>query len=192
MSVVFLNGSPRKDGYTVAVMKIMEEVVKKTREVMWLHAAELEIHFCRACMGCRPDGECVLPEDDGHRSARILREADILVVGSPTYFGNVSGALKTLFDRCLTAFETISANGLEMPAPLHRGGKAAIVTACNIPSPHSRLPSQAAGAIAAMETVLQAGGYSMAGSVVLDGAAGRGGIPEEVRLAARKTAAALL
>jgi len=36
-------------------------------------------------MKCRPDGECSLPEDDAHRVGRKIKEADGLIVGTPTY-----------------------------------------------------------------------------------------------------------
>jgi NAD(P)H-dependent FMN reductase len=180
MRILFINGSPRKNGYTVQVMRHIEEGVGPEHAVEWIHAYDLAMKPCQGCLRCRPDRECGLPQDDGHGVWRKIRVADALVIGSPTYFGNVTGPLKTLIDRSLTALETLAASGLETPVPAHAGQKAAMVTACNVPFPVSQLPSQAKGALQAMETVLKAGGYEIAGSILFDGAAAQGGVPAEI------------
>lgn len=189
MKVLFLNGSPRKDGYTVRVMKCIESGIDPKHTVEWVHAYDLKVSPCLSCMKCRPNNECILSKDDGHRVSRMIRSADALIIGSPTYFGNISGPLKTLIDRSLTAFEEIAASGLEMPVPLHKGKKAAMVTACNAPSPISQLQNQSKGTLLAIETILKAGGYDIAGSIVLDGAASKEDIPAEIREEARKLGA---
>ncbi len=186
MNILFLNGSPRKNGYTAGIMKLIEEGINPEHKVNWVDVYDLELKPCLSCMKCRPEYECALPQDDGHRVARMIRSADALIIGSPTYFGNISGPLKTLIDRSLTAFEKIAASGLEFPIPLHIGKKAAIVTACNSSEPLSKLLSQSGGTILAIDTVLKAGGYDVAGSIVFDGAAAKGNIPEEVREKARE------
>lgn len=191
MKIVFINGSPRKNGYTVQLMKLIEATLSHGHDVQWLHADELKMKSCQSCLRCRPDGICKLPKDDGHIAWQKIREAQALVMGSPTYFGNVSGPLKTLIDRSLTAFETISASGTEMPQPLHRGQKAIMVTACNAPQPFCRMPNQSAGTLQAMETVLNAGGYQILGSLVFDGAAAKGVIEGEVKREAQRLGALL-
>ncbi|AJA49901.1 NADPH-dependent FMN reductase [Clostridium pasteurianum DSM 525 = ATCC 6013] len=181
MKVLFLNGSPRKNGYTVGVMKCIEEGIDSNHNVEWINAYDLLIKPCQSCLQCRPDSECHLPHDHGHDVWHKIRSADALIIGSPTYYGNMSGPLKTLIDRNLTAFEAIAASGLEMPTPLHKGKKAAMVTVCNSPSPISQLPTQSKGTLQAMEIVLKAGGYDIIGSVTLDGAASKNEIPLEIR-----------
>ena len=171
MNILFLNGSPRKNGYTVRVMELIEEAIDIRHTVEWIHAYDLMLKPCQSCLQCRPGNECKLPKDDGHDVWHKIRSADALVMGSPTYFGNISGPLKTLVDRSLTAFETIAANGLEMPIPLHNSQKAIMVTACNAPFPISQLPTQSKATLQAMEIVLRAGGYDIVGSITLDGAA---------------------
>ena len=103
----------------------------------------------------------------------------------------VAGPLKTLIYRSLTAFEEIAANGLEMPTPIHKGQKAAIITACNIPAPMSSLPTQGAGALSAMQVAINAGGYDLVGSIMIDGAATLSELPEEIKHKAKSIAIAL-
>lgn len=184
MNVLFLNGSPRKNGFTVQLMKYIQEGIGANHSVTWVHACDLDIKPCQSCWRCRPEGECKLPPDEGHAVWHSLRSSDALVIGSPTYFGNISGALKTLIDRSLTAFEAIAASGTEMPVPAHIGQKALMVTACNVPYPISQQPNHAAGALQAMETILKAGGYTITGEIVVDGAAAKKELSTEQQAAA--------
>ncbi|MDR3594040.1 flavodoxin family protein [Clostridium sp.] len=181
MKILFLNGSPRKNGYTVGVMKCIEKEIDSKHTVEWINSYDLSIKPCLSCLQCRPNKNCILPKDDGHNVWNKIRSADAIVIGSPTYFGNISGSLKILIDRNLTAFEEIAASGLEMPIPLHKGKKAIMVTACNAPFPISQLPTQSKGALQAIEIVLKAGGYNILGSITLDGAASKNKIPSEIQ-----------
>jgi len=167
-------------------MKCIEKGIDPKHTIKWINVYDLNVSPCLSCFKCRPNNECVLPEDDGHRVSKLIRSSDALIIGSPTYFGNISGSLKALIDRCVTGFEEIAASGLEMPIPLHKGKKAAMVTACNSPAPISNLLNQSKGTLRAIETILKAGAYDIAGSIVLDGAASKLEIPIEIQEKARK------
>lgn len=192
MNILFLNASPRAKSRTAAAMHLIRENIRSGHHIEWVDINSLCMKPCVSCLKCRPDRECILPADDGHRVAKMIHNADALVMGSPTYFGNITGPLKTLIDRSLTAFEEIAANGLEMPVPIHKGQKAAIVTACNIPAPMSSLPTQGAGALSAMNVAINAGGYDLVGSIMIDGAAALIELPKEIGLQAEKIAHALV
>lgn len=192
MRILFLNASPRKKSYTAMVMRLIMENIHPEHTVEWVDVNSLDIKPCQSCLKCRPNHECILPPDDGHRVAKKIYAADALVMGSPTYFGNITGPLKTLIDRSLTAFESIAANGLEMPIPIHKGQKAAIITACNIPAPMSSLPTQGAGALSAMQAAVNAGGYDLVGSIMIDGVAALSQLPEEIKGKAKRIAISLM
>jgi multimeric flavodoxin WrbA len=191
MKILFLNASPRSNGYTYRALKCIEENLDTQETVEWVNVNNLNIKPCISCFKCRPNNECIMQEDDGHCVARQIKYADVLVIGSPTYFGNITGPLRTLIDRALTAFEEIAASGREMPIPLHKGKKAAMVTACNSPEPMCNLPNQGAGALAAIETTLKAGGYDIVGSILVSGAAALDNIPYDVKERAKEIALAL-
>ena len=184
MNILFINASPRNNGYTAQTLREICSNIDSQHECEWVDVNNLNVKPCQGCLKCRPNKECVLHEDDGHRVACLIKKADALVLGSPTYFGNITGPLRTLIDRCLTAFEEIAASGMEIPTPLHNGKKAAIVTACNMPHPGSKLPHQGAGALFAMETTVKAGGYDLVGKIMVDGAASRNGLSEQIKAAA--------
>lgn len=185
MKILFLNGSPRKNGYTANIMKYIEKGINSKHSVEWIHAYDLNVKPCLSCLKCRPDNKCFLPEDDGQIVWTKLRSADCLIIGSPTYFGSISGQLKLIIDRNLTALEKINANGLEIPIPLHKDKKAAMVTSCNTPYPMSQLPNQSKGTLQTMKSILKSGGYNIIGSITLDGAAIKNEIPLEIQKQAK-------
>jgi len=191
MKILFLNGSPRKNGYTIKVMKAIEKEISSGHTVEWVHAYDLNLKPCISCMQCRPNKECQLPKDDGHDVWHKILLADALVIGTPTYFGNMSAPLKMIVDRSVTAFEEIAKSGLEMPIRLHTGQKAIMVTACNCPPPFSEELNQSKGTLNAMKAVLMAGGYDSIGSITLTGAVTHTELPVEIQVQA-KTLAAIL
>ena len=76
-------------------------------DVEQIDVYDLSIKPCISCMKCRPDKPCALPRDDAHDIAEKIAAADVLVVGTPTYWGNMSAPLKALFDRIVTTLEHI-------------------------------------------------------------------------------------
>lgn len=102
MFIVGINGSARKDGNTAFLVReallVAEALGAKTHLV---HAADvladLEMPFCRDCSSpCK--GSC----GEGNKlgaALDLLRAADGLIVGSPVYFGTISGQLKAFWDK---------------------------------------------------------------------------------------------
>lgn len=186
MKILFLNGSPRKNGHTVNLMKCIENGIASEHEIEWIHAYDLNVKPCLSCLKCRPNKQCVLPKDDGHSLWNKIISADALVIGSPTYFGNISGQLKLVIDRILTSFESMPQNGLEPPVPLHKDKKAAMVTSCNTPYPMSEFPNQSKGTLQAIESIFKSGGYDIIGSVTLAGVAFENEIPVKIQKQAKR------
>lgn len=192
MNILFINASPRQNGFTAQTLREIRQHISSVHTCQWVDTNDLQIKPCQGCLRCRPNKACVLPEDDGHRVAELIKTADALVLGSPTYFGNITGPLRTLIDRSLTAIEEIAVNGLEAPIPLHKGKRAAIVTACNMPYPGSELPNQGAGTLFAMEIVTKAGGYDLVGKMMVNGAASRKGLSAQLKTEACQLADKLM
>jgi multimeric flavodoxin WrbA len=184
MKILFLSCSPRKSGYTVNILKGIEEGIAKEHSVEWVDVNALSIKPCMGCLQCRPDKACALPEDDAHIVGRKIAAADVLIIGSPTYWGNMTGPLKTLIDRNVTVFEYIAVG--QLPKPRQKGKKGIIVTVSNCPWPINMLATQSAGAIRAMKVVLQSGGYKIAGIINYADAAAKGELAPKVLARAKK------
>ena len=129
MKVVVINGSPRRGGVVSQMLGHVVAALPQDCTVESLTVCDLRVRPCTGCMRCRSLGRCVLPEDDAHRVAGMIRACDALVVGSPCYWGNMSGELKVLFDRMVYALMGERENGL--PVALHKGKRAVLVSACN-------------------------------------------------------------
>ena len=129
MRILVINGSPRKNG-NVATM--LHYVVKdlKDASVQWIDVNDLKIRPCMGCMKCRETNVCIMPHDDAHLIAEEIKQCDVLVIGTPVYWGNMNGQMKLLFDRIVPSM--MGESKLGIPIPLHKGKKAVIVTACAV------------------------------------------------------------
>lgn len=177
MNILVLNGSPRKKGTVATLLKAVAEGASYKNHVDWVDVYDLDMAFCIACMKCRPDGECILPPDGAHELGRRIKEADALVVGTPTHWGNMSSKLKVLFDRNVPVFMGEKPNGF--PIPRHKGKPAIMVTACTTPWPFSIIAAESRGALHALREVLHYGGYKIKGKVVAPGTKKRAEIPPQ-------------
>lgn len=190
MKVLVLNGSPRQNGTVAALLRLVADALPAGTEVDWVDVCSLHIKGCKACMACRQRDDCVQPEDDGHRVGQKIREADALIVGTPTHWGNMCAPLKLLFDRNVPVFMGETARGY--PVPRQRGKKAVVVTACTTPWPFNFIFSESRGAISAVSEILRYGGYRVAGTLVRPGTRRDQYIGEGLRRRAAKLAGKLL
>ena len=169
--IVVLNGSPRPQGKVSTLLQQVIKALPAEAQVEYVTVSELQVRPCIGCMRCRSLKRCVLPEDDAHRIADSLRQAEGLVIGSPCYWGNMSGSLKQLFDRTVYALMGEKPNGL--PQPLHKGKKAVLVASCNTAYPLSVWFGQLSGVFRSLREILRWSGYRVVGTVGHSGARNR-------------------
>jgi len=167
MKILVLNGSPRKIGTIASILKSVTEPLTADHDIEWIDVCKLNMKFCTACMVCREKERCVMREDDAHIVGDKIREADALVVGTPTYWGNMCAPLKLLFDRNVPVFMGESPKG--MPVARQKGKRAVIVTACTTPWPFNFILPESRGAIRAVKEVMNYGGYKLAGTISKSG-----------------------
>jgi len=102
MKVVGFNGSARKDGNTAILIKyVFEELEKAGIETELVQLAGKDIHGCRACFKCfnSRDNRCAVNNDILNDCIEKIVGADGIILGSPTYFTDVSAEMKALIDR---------------------------------------------------------------------------------------------
>lgn len=185
--VVILNGSPRHEGAVSRMLALMaDRLEERGCEVLMFQVHDLSFASCCGCMRCRSERRCLLPEDDAHRVAEAVREANALVLGSPCYWGSMSGEMKRLFDRMVYVLMGERPNG--MPVALHRGKRAVLVTACNTAWPFSFWFGQASGVFRAFGEILKWSGYRVAGRIARSDARNRGALSERECMKCRKLA----
>jgi multimeric flavodoxin WrbA len=99
LSVVMFNGSPRKGGNTEICLKRVENgLTARGIQCEIVRLAEKRIEPCQACMACTGQRRCQ-QEDDLNEMIEMIEKADGMIIGSPTWFGSVSGWVKNLIDR---------------------------------------------------------------------------------------------
>jgi multimeric flavodoxin WrbA len=102
MKVVAFNGSARKNGNTAILINyVLSELEKEGVETELVQLAGKKIRGCVACMKCfeNKDKRCSVTADDLNSFIEKMIEADGMILGSPTYFANISTELKALIDR---------------------------------------------------------------------------------------------
>jgi len=102
MKVIAFNGSPRKDGNTsILIGYVLEELKKAGINTELIDLAGKKLHGCIACYGCarNQDRQCAVKDDDLNGCIEKILEADGIILGSPTYFTDVSTEIKALIDR---------------------------------------------------------------------------------------------
>jgi len=95
MDVLYISGSPRRNGNTERLLAIMRDVLPGEL----LRVMDHRIDPCRSCWACVERGRCVLDDDFTNVIWPRLSACDALVVGCPVYFNNVPSQTKALIDR---------------------------------------------------------------------------------------------
>ena len=102
MKVVAFSGSARKDGNTaILINNVLQELEKEGIGTELIQLAGKKIRGCLACMKCfeNIDQRCANKNDVLNECLEKMLESDGIILGSPTYFSNVSTEIKALIDR---------------------------------------------------------------------------------------------
>ena len=104
MKVMAVNGSARKSGNTETLLKkALEGAAAAGAEVEMVHLYDLDFKGCTSCFACKriggkSYGKCAMADDLTPILDKIL-EVDAIVLGSPIYFGNVTGEMRSFMER---------------------------------------------------------------------------------------------
>ncbi len=102
MKVVAFNGSPRKDGNTFTMISAaLAELQDAGIDTELVQLGGKAVRGCVACTKCfeNLDGRCAIKSDMINDCIAKMMEADGIILGSPTYFADVTSELKALIDR---------------------------------------------------------------------------------------------
>jgi multimeric flavodoxin WrbA len=99
MRVLGICCSPRKGGNTeILVREALEAVRENGGETELILVADMNIAPCDGCGACRESGICKI-DDDMQMIYKQLELSDGVILGTPSYFVNVSAQAKTVMDR---------------------------------------------------------------------------------------------
>jgi multimeric flavodoxin WrbA len=103
MKVFALNASARKDGNTAILLNtVLDELKKEGMETELIQLGGKTIHGCRACYKCfeNTDKHCVVKSDMLNDILDKMVAADGILLGSPTYFSDVTANMRAVIERC--------------------------------------------------------------------------------------------
>ena len=102
MKVVGFNCSPKKDGNTAHMLKeVFAELEKEGIRTEFVQVGGKDLKACKACGKCREiqNMECI-QKDEINEFLKKMIEADGIIIGTPTYFADLTPEAKILMDRC--------------------------------------------------------------------------------------------
>lgn len=117
MKVLAFNGSPRKTWNTATLLnKALEGAVSQGATTELTHLYDLNYKGCISCFACKTRGgksygKCPI-QDDLAEIFKKVEQADVLILGSPIYWGRISGEMATFLERLLFQY-------LEYDSTLH-------------------------------------------------------------------------
>ena len=113
VKVLSINGGPRKNWNTDTLLqKALEGAQSVGAQTEAVHLYDLNYKGCTSCFACKRKnskhiGHCAMKDDLSGVLEKVL-ESDVLLLGSPIYFGNVTGLMRSFLERLL--FSNLSYN----------------------------------------------------------------------------------
>jgi multimeric flavodoxin WrbA len=111
MKAVAINGSPRKNWNTAMLLKnALEGAEAQGAKTKLINLYDLDYKGCISCFACKVDGgksygKCAV-NDDLKSVLRKIEKADVLILGSPVYLGEVTGEMRSFMERLIFQYYT--------------------------------------------------------------------------------------
>ena len=102
MKAIAINGSPRSGGNTeIMLKKVLEPLEAAGWSTEYLQIGGKPMRGCIACLKCfeKRNGRCIIEKDDMNNYLEKIYAADAVILGSPTFFADVTSEMKALIDR---------------------------------------------------------------------------------------------
>ena len=105
MKVIALNGSPRKKWNTATLLqKALDGAASVGAQTEMIHLYDLKYRGCISCFACKRKngslGRCAMRDDLTEVLERVT-QCDVLLLGSPVYFSNITGEMLSFLERLL-------------------------------------------------------------------------------------------
>lgn len=100
MKITCVLGSPRKNGNSATIasqlLKTAESLGAESQSFL---LNKLNFQGCQACYSCKKNSEKCVLKDDLAAVLESVKSADVLVMATATYYGEVTSQLKAFIDR---------------------------------------------------------------------------------------------
>lgn len=144
MYALAINGSPRKKGNTA---QMLESVLRGTAadgaQMEMVHLYDYRYTGCISCFECKRKGgknygKCAM-QDELTVILEKAWQAEILILGSPIYFGDVTGEMRSFFERLVFPFTSYDR---EIPTLFSGTKKTAVIYTMNVADDSGYRPFQ--------------------------------------------------
>ena len=111
MSIIAVNGSPRKKWNTATLLeKALEGAASQGAETELIHLYDLDFKGCVSCFSCKTIGgqsygKCAV-KDDLTPIFDKIEKADGIILGSPIYLGAATGEMRSFMERLIFPYLT--------------------------------------------------------------------------------------
>jgi multimeric flavodoxin WrbA len=102
MKALAINASARIGGNTAILLRhVTDELEKEGIATELVQLGGKKINGCIACYTCfkAKNGRCAVNDDIANECIGKMRDADAIILGSPTYFADCTAAMKALIER---------------------------------------------------------------------------------------------
>ena len=106
MYIIAINGSPRKNGNTAALLnKALEGASSQGATTEMINLYDLNFKGCVSCFACKLKdgksyGKCAY-KDELTPVLNKIENADAVIIGSPIYFSEVTGEVRSFIERLI-------------------------------------------------------------------------------------------
>ncbi len=111
IKIIGFNGSPRKTWNTATLLqKALEGAAAQGAETELFHLYELTYRGCRSCFACKTKNGrnygCCAARDGLTSILKKVEQVDAILLGSPIYYGRVTGEMKSFMERLMFPYST--------------------------------------------------------------------------------------
>jgi multimeric flavodoxin WrbA len=134
MKLIALCGSARKQGNTAKMLhQVIEGAKSVGAETEFVNLFDLNYKDCISCYACKLKnsksfGHCMV-NDELKPLLESIEQSDVIVLGSPIYFGNLSGQMRSFTDRLLFQYLDYGGTGT---GPKPKNFRTALIATMNV------------------------------------------------------------
>jgi len=100
MKIVTLLGSPRNNGNSATIARhLLKTATELGAESRTFELNRLSYRGCQACYACKKGRDACVLNDDLTEVLAAVQAADVVVLASPVYYGDITMQLKGFIDR---------------------------------------------------------------------------------------------
>jgi len=105
MRIINILGSPRTSGNGATIAQLLIDIIKDRHDQIQTHALnQLTYRGCQACMACKKTADRCAVKDELTPVLEDIKNADLVILSSPVYFGEITAQAKGLVDRMFSFF----------------------------------------------------------------------------------------